>query len=133
MSVLDQLDAIEGDFVTTAQAAELLNVPVRTVCNWCYKGTIERRRIGKRYWIHKRAIIRLLRVSPPPFALTKPYVKIKEAAAILQVSYRMLQNWCRVGKIPCRKVGNRYELSRSTVNRLMDDFQERYQVPDDEY
>jgi excisionase family DNA binding protein len=133
MSVLDQLDAIEGDFVTTKQAAELLNIPVRTVCNWCYKGTLETRRMGKRYWIPKRAIVRMLRVSPPPFTLSKPYLTLKEAASVLHMSHRTLQNWCRLGKIPCRRIGNRYELSRRTVNMMMDDLQERYQVSDEEY
>ena len=133
MSVLDELDAIEGYFVSPAQAGRLLHIPQRTVSYWCYKGWLEARRMGKRYWIPKQAIIRLLRVPPPPIVLSKPYLTLKEAARVLQISHRTLQNWCRLGKIPCRRIGNRYELSRRTVNMLMDQFQERYQVSEEEY
>lgn len=129
----DPLDEIPGQFVTTRQAADILNIPLNSVTQWCRTGLIASRRLGGRYRIPKWVIRNLRRVRTPATSDAKPFVKLSEAAKILDVRPDMLRRWCQKGKTPCRRVGRHYELSRTTINRLMDDFQERYQGPDDEY
>jgi excisionase family DNA binding protein len=117
----DPLDQIEGQFVTTRQAADILNVPINTVTQWCRTGLIASRRLGGCYRIPKWVVRNLRKVRMPPGAEAKPFLKLSEAARILNVRADVLRRWCQKGKIPCRKVGNRYELSQRVVQQLLDE------------
>ncbi len=68
MGILDQLDAIQGSFLTMQQAAAIVGVDRSTVGRWCVAGKIEARHVGFRWWIPKQAVIRLMRVAPPQTA-----------------------------------------------------------------
>mgnify|MGYP001347507992 CR=1 FL=1 len=119
----DPLDEIPGQFVTTRQAADILNIPLNSVTQWCRTGLIASRRLGGRYRIPKWVIrnLRHVRIPPPPSA--KPFLKLSEAAKILDVRPDMLRRWCQKGKIPCRRVGRHYELSQREVQTLLDEFE----------
>lgn len=123
---VDPLDAISGHFVTTRQAADILGVPVNTVAQWCRLGVIASRKLGGRYRIPKWVVRNLRRVRVPPQPMAKRFLRLKEAAPLLEVRANTLYQWCKAGKIPCRRVGNRYELSQRTVQMLLERFEERY-------
>lgn len=125
---IDPLDEIEGEFVTTRQAADILDVPIRTVTQWCSTGLIASRRLGGRYRIPKWVIRNLRRVRMPPILATKPFLKVSEAAQVLHMNPATLRRWCQKGKVPCRRVGNRYELSQVTIQVLLDRFEEQETV-----
>jgi excisionase family DNA binding protein len=122
----DPLDAIQGEFVTTRQAADILDVQVNTVTYWCRAGLIASRRLGGRYRIPKWVIRNMRRVRMPATTAVKPFLKLSEAAPLLHIHPNTLQKWCSKGKIPCRRVGSRYELSRRVVDQLMEESQEQY-------
>jgi excisionase family DNA binding protein len=65
--------------------------------------------------------------------MTKPFLTIPEAAYLLHVKVWTMGYWVRTGKVPSRRIGYKYELSRHTVNLLLEEFQERYQGKDDGY
>jgi excisionase family DNA binding protein len=127
---IDPLDQIAGQFVTTRQAADILNVPIYMVTQWCSLGLIASRRLGGRYRIPKWVIRNLRHVSTPTTIQDKPFVTLAEAAPILNVRPDVLRRWCQKGKIPCRRVGNRYELSQRTLQMLMETFSEHQHEPD---
>ena len=83
-SYVDPLDQIQGDFVTTRQAADILHIPIKTVTQWCRTGLIASRRLGGRYRIPKWVVrnLRHVRIPPPPSA--SPYVKLADAARIFK-------------------------------------------------
>jgi len=108
-SYVDPLDQIEGQFVTTRQAADILNIPINMVTQWCRTGLIASRRLGGRYRIPKWVVRNLRHVQVPPVATAKPFLRLSEAAKILNVRADLLRRWCQKGKIPCRRVGKRYE------------------------
>jgi excisionase family DNA binding protein len=129
----DPLDQFKGEFVTTTQAASVLNISVQRVGDWCRAGQIASRRFGSRYWIPKWAVRNLLRVRMPPVVPNKPYLTLAEAASILHVNPRTLRDRCRKGKIPCRRVGSRYEISYRTLDMLLHEYEERYLVTESEW
>lgn len=129
MSILDKLEAIEGDYLTAKQVAEILGVHPVTVRLWCRKRKIERRRIGRVWEIPKRAVLRRGRTEMPPPLLSMPYLSIPKAAHLLGISQHTLRRWCKIGKVPCRKMGRNYQLSRRTINELMGELQEQYLGP----
>jgi excisionase family DNA binding protein len=122
----DPLDQITSQFVTTRQAADILNVPVNTVARWCRTGLIASRRLGGRYRIPKWVVRNLRHVQTPPLPAAKPFLKLSEAADVLHINVDVLRRWCRTGKIPCCRVGNRYELSQRTIQILLDRLEEGY-------
>jgi excisionase family DNA binding protein len=58
--------------------------------------------------------------------MTKPFLTLAEAARELRISRFTLKAWVERGRVPARRVGNRYQLSRETVWRLMEGLQEQY-------
>ena len=124
-SYVDPLDQFEGHFVTTRQAADILNVPVNNITRWCRTGQIASRRLGGRYRIPKWVVRNLRHVHMPPIAENKRFLKLSEAARLLDVRADLLWEWCRKGKIPCRRVGRHYELSQRVVHMLREQFEEQ--------
>jgi excisionase family DNA binding protein len=125
---MERLAAIAGDYVTPKQAAEILGVNAVTVRMWCRKGTIERRRIGKRWEIPKRAIIRRMQTLLPTPWSQQEYLSIRKAAKVLNMNEHTLRSWVKKGQVPVRKMGRNYQLSRRTIQNLMMALQERYMV-----
>jgi excisionase family DNA binding protein len=126
MDLKAEMDAIAGDDLTPKQAAQFLNVSTHTVHRWCRTQKIPSRKVGGLYRIPKAAVWHLLRIPPPPSVMTKPFLTLAEAARELRISRFTLKAWVERGRVPARRVGNRYQLSRETVWRLMEGLQEQY-------
>lgn len=45
---------------------------------------------------------------------------LREAASYLQVSERVLGDLCRAGKVPSRKVGDQWRLSRRALDKYLE-------------
>jgi excisionase family DNA binding protein len=126
MDLKAEMDAIAGDDLTSRQAAHFLGVQIQTVQIWCRRHKIPSRKVGARYQIPKAVVWRLLRIPPAPSVMTKPFLTIPEAARELRMNADTLRTWVQGGKVPARRVGYRYQLSRETIRRLMEGLQEQY-------
>lgn len=56
------------------------------------------------------------------------FLNISKAAQVLGINQHTLRSWCKRGKVPFRKMGRNYQISRRVVNELMMELQERYMV-----
>jgi excisionase family DNA binding protein len=121
------MDALNG-YLTPAQVAQMFGVSVASVRGWCRAKTIDCVRIGH-YWLIPTTAVEHVITPPRPTnnPLTKPYLTITEAAQVLQIKRRTLENWCARGKVPTVRRGRRHEIARQTINDLMTELQEQYQ------
>jgi excisionase family DNA binding protein len=106
--------------LTPKEAAPRLGVTIQTVRRWCEQGKIESRKVGSRYMIPERAVIRVenSRAPLPPLSLHDGFIFLGEAAKRIGVSYYTLYYWCVTGKVPCRRLGRHYQLGWRTVEDL---------------
>lgn len=120
------MSSLDGYF-TPAQVAEMLGVSVASVRSWCRAKTMESVRIGRYFFIPKAAVEPFIDPPRPTNIYTKPYLSITEAAAVLQINRRTLENWCAKGKVKTVRRGRRREIARRTINRLRKQLVEKYQ------
>jgi excisionase family DNA binding protein len=109
-------------FLTPSEAAPRLGVVVQTVRRWCREGRLETRRIGGRFFIPERAVIRI--TQPSWVNQGQMYYSVSDAADIIGIPAANLRHWCRTGVVPCRRVGRCYQLLWRTV----EDLQDRYRA-----
>jgi excisionase family DNA binding protein len=120
------MDVLDG-YLTPKQVAEMFSVSVGSVRGWCRNKTLDSLRIGHYYFIPKAAVEHVIDAPRPTHPIQKPYLTISEAARMLQIRRRTLENWCYTGKVPTVRNGRRYEIARRTVNDLMMQLVEEYQ------
>ncbi len=106
------------NYLNTVEAAEVLGFHYVTVERMCHRGCIPAKKIHNRWLIDKSELEKYLVYSGQKFDI---YVNVVKAAEVLGFHWQTVEYMCRGGRIPAKKMLNRWLIDKSELEKYLVD------------
>jgi excisionase family DNA binding protein len=116
-STVDTVSRVSEEFLTVAEAAELLKLNTQTIYNWISDGSLAHTRAGRQVRI-RREDFQTLTHSQDDNAETD-LLTVAEVAELLKLNQQTIRNWIDAGTLKSIRVGRRIRVHRSDVDAML--------------
>jgi excisionase family DNA binding protein len=110
---------MSDEFLTVAEAAELLKLNPQTIYNWINDGSLAHTRVGRRVRIRREDFETL--THPRGDNTETDLLTVAEVATLLKLNQQTIRNWIDAGTLRSIRVGRRIRVHRSDVDAMLKD------------